>query len=132
MAEFSQKSLNKLEQCHPKLQQLFLEVVKEHDCTVICGYRGKAEQDEAFYSGTSQVKWPNGKHNQFPSLAVDVWPYPYPRTKTGELDSNSVIWDEFAALVLKKAEELGINIVWGGAWNTLKDKPHYELVDPNK
>lgn len=127
MAEFSQKSLNKLSQCHPKLQQLFLEVIKEHDCTVICGYRGKAEQDEAYYNGTSRVKWPNGKHNHFPSLAVDVWPYPYPRTKNGELDSNSVAWDNFAAIVLKKAQELQIDIVWGGSWDTFKDKPHYEL-----
>ena len=127
MPEFSQKSLNKLSQCHPQLQQLFLEVIKEHDCTVICGYRGKAEQDEAFYKGTSRVKWPDGKHNQFPSLAVDVWPYPYPRKKNGELDSDSPMWDTFAGIVLEKASQLGIDVVWGGSWDSFKDKPHFEL-----
>ena len=132
MPEFSQKSLNKLQQCHPQLQQLFLEVIKERDCTVICGYRGKAEQDEAFYSGNSKVKWPNGKHNKFPSLAVDVWPYPYPRTESGALDSNSRVWDEFAEFVLQKAEEMGIEITWGGTWASLKDKPHFELKNTNK
>ena len=47
MPEFSQKSLNKLNQCHPDLQRLFLEVIKEHDCTIIEGYRTKEDQDIA-------------------------------------------------------------------------------------
>lgn len=132
MPEFSQKSLNRLNQCHPKLQQLFLEVIKETDCTVICGYRTKAEQDDAFYKGTSRVKWPNGKHNKFPSLAVDVWPCPVPRKENKELDSDSLVWDTFADVVLTKAMELGIDITWGGSWDRFPDKPHFELKDTNK
>lgn len=130
MPEFSQKSLNKLNQCHPDLQRLFLEVIKEHDCTIIEGYRTKEDQDIAFYSGRSQVKWPHGKHNCFPAKAVDVWPYPVPRTEDGLIDDNSPVWDTFAGYVLDTAQKLGINVIWGGNWDTLVDKPHFELRLP--
>lgn len=127
MPKFSQKSLNRLNQCHPDLQRLFLEVVKDFDCSIIEGYRTKADQDKAFYAGTSKVKWPNGKHNQFPSLAVDVWPYPVPRTENGQIDDLSPIWDNFARYVLETAEKLNIAVIWGGNWESLVDKPHWEL-----
>lgn len=127
MPKFSQKSLNRLNQCHPDLQRLFLEVVKGFDCSIIEGYRTKEDQDKAFYAGTSKVKWPNGKHNQFPSLAVDVWPYPVPRTENGQIDDLSLVWDNFGRYVLETAEKLGIAVIWGGNWESLVDKPHWEL-----
>jgi len=30
----------------------------------------------AYNSGRSKVKWPDGKHNRSPSMAVDAAPYP--------------------------------------------------------
>lgn len=127
MPEFSQKSLNRLNQCHPDLQKLFLEVVKTYDCSIIEGYRTKEDQDAAFYAGRSKVKWPNGKHNKFPSLAVDVWPYPVPRKENGQIDDLSLVWDDFAIHVYDTAEKLGISVIWGGKWDSLVDKPHWEL-----
>lgn len=127
MPEFSQKSLNKLFTCHPDLQKLFLEVIQDTDCTIIEGYRTKYEQDKAFYSGNSQLKYPNGNHNTYPSTAVDVWPYPVPKKADGSIDDNSPAWDNFAKKVFSVAESLGINVVWGGSWESLVDKPHWEL-----
>lgn len=127
MPKFSQSSINRLNTCHPDLQRLFLEVVKVRDCSIVEGYRTKEEQDKAFYAGRSQVKWPNGMHNKFPSQAVDVWPYPVPRLENGLIDDNSFVWDQFANEVFEKAAELGIEVVWGGSWDTLVDKPHWEL-----
>lgn len=127
MPELSQKSLNKLSQCHPDLQKVMLEVIKVIDFTVIEGYRTKADQDSCFYSGNSRVKWPNSKHNKFPSKAIDIWPWPVPKNAKGELDSDSPQWNKLAGIVLEKAAELGVQIEWGGNWTSIVDKPHFEL-----
>lgn len=76
MPRFSKNSLKHLESCHPDLQMLFLQVVYNFDCTIIGGHRGQEEQDRVFNEGFSKVEWPNSKHNESPSMAVDVTPYP--------------------------------------------------------
>lgn len=129
MPELSQKSLNKLNQCHPDLQRVLLEVIKVCDFTIIEGYRTKEDQDKNFYSGTSRVKWPNSKHNNFPAKAVDIWPWPVPRKENGDLDSSSPAWGKLAGLMLEKAEQLGVKLTWGGNWTSIVDKPHFELQD---
>lgn len=80
-------SLERLATCHPDLQGLIKSVaigIDEgdlayagiHDITVICGFRGEREQNQAFADGTSETPWPRSKHNREPSDAVDVAPYP--------------------------------------------------------
>lgn len=120
MPEFGKTSRARLETCHPDLQRLFNEVIKEMDCSIICGHRGKVDQDEAFRLGNSKVTWPRSKHNSTPSNAVDAVPYP--------IDwKNFDRFNQMAVIVKRKAEELGIKIVWGGDWKTFKDLPHWEL-----
>lgn len=119
MSAFSELSLTRLRTCHPDLQKLFLHVVKKADCSIICGFRGKEEQDKAFAAGFSKVQWPNGKHNKLPSEAVDVCPYPI------EWD-NVERFEEFAKVVKATADELGIKVEWGGSWN-FKDYPHWQI-----
>lgn len=121
MPKFSANSTKRLATCHPKLQQLFNEVIKEADCSVLCGFRNKREQEEAFTSGNSMLNWPKSKHNQVPSLAVDVIPYPIDWRDTPR-------FIEFAELVKKKAKELGIRIRCGADFPKFKDYPHYELT----
>jgi len=76
MPYFSKSSKNKLETCDPELQTLFNYVIKYFDCTIVCGIRGREEQEHAFQNGFSTVQYPNSKHNSSPSEAVDVVPYP--------------------------------------------------------
>lgn len=127
--KFSDSSKAKLETCHPDLQKLFGEVIKNYDCTIICGHRNKAEQNEAFMKGYSKLKYPDSKHNSFPSKAIDVMPYP-------------INWNDksrhlhFAGYVQAVADQLGIKIRWGGNFdgdrnldNGFLDRPHFELVD---
>ena len=130
MPNFGKRSRANLFHTHPKLQHLFSEVIKYFDCTVICGHRGKEAQNKAFHEGFSKVKFPNGRHNAKPSKAVDVCPYP-------------VDWDDlarfryFAGFVLGVASQMGINIRWGGDWdsdtftkdNKFNDLPHFELKE---
>jgi peptidoglycan L-alanyl-D-glutamate endopeptidase CwlK len=128
MPKFSQFSRNNLETCHDDLQKLFNEVIKHFDCRVICGHRGKEEQDKAYHDGYSKLQFPESKHNKMPSLAVDVVPYP-------------VDWDDtrrlymFVGIVRGIAAMMKIPIRCGADWDgdmeikdqNFHDLPHFEL-----
>lgn len=117
-----------LQTCDERLQRLFTEVIKHVDCTVIQGHRGKDEQDEAFRKGHSKLKFPNSKHNSFPSKAVDVAPYPIDWT-------NRERFTYFAGIVKGLAISMNIPLRWGGDWSrnfdpkdeTFLDLPHFEI-----
>lgn len=128
MPKFGNTSISRLRECHPLLQRLFLEVVREYDCSILVGHRAKREQDHAFESKMSRLKWPNSKHNKVPSLAIDVAPYP-------------LNWQDqkrfyhFGGFVKGMALGLGIPLRWGGDWDgdedlndqTFMDLVHFEL-----
>ena len=128
MPRFGRKSKERLASCDPMLQKLFNEVIKHVDCSVLEGHRSKERQNKLYDEGKTKVRYPNGRHNADPSLAVDVTPYP-------------VDWEDrerqtlFAGFVLGIARGLGIRIRWGGDWdmdfdvqdNKFDDFPHFEL-----
>ena len=120
MSKFGKTSANRLATCDARLQQVFHEVIKEMDCTILCGHRDEAEQKKAFDSGFSKVKFPNSKHNSYPSKAVDAAPFPI-----NWKDVQS--FKKLADIVKVKARGLGIKIKWGGDFKTLVDMPHFEL-----
>ena len=121
MAKFSKRSMERLLECHLDLQALFNEAIKDFDLTIITGYRGQAEQDQAFADGRSKLKFPMGRHNQMPSMAVDACPSPY----NWEKDEPPI--KELDAHLKKTADRLGIDIVYGGDWVGFKDTDHWEL-----
>lgn len=122
MPRFSKSSMRKLNTCHSDLQRLFISVVKTHDCTILCGHRTAAEQHSAYVKGFSKAEWPQSKHNSSPSIAVDVAPYP--------IDwEDKQRFTDFAEVVLKRADDMGIKIKWGGNFRSFYDGPHYELSD---
>jgi peptidoglycan LD-endopeptidase CwlK len=137
MPKYSIKSQDRLNTCHPLLQELFYEIIKDHDNSIIEGHRARRRQNLLFREKKSKVKWPDGKHNVMPSMAVDSGPY---------IEKVGIPWDEpdlfykFAKIVLKKAEELGIKIRWGGDWDMdgdvtdqwFNDLAHYELLSTEK
>lgn len=124
MNKFGKSSLKRLAECHKDLQLLCNSVLQDMDITILCGYRGEAEQNEAFKSGVSQLKFPLSKHNSVPSKAVDVAPW----------INNKVDWENIPAfekmckLFEQHAEKLGIEIRLGRDFS-FKDFPHIELVD---
>lgn len=124
MYKFSSKSKAQLLTVHPELQRLFREVIKGYDCTIIQGHRGKEEQDEYFRTGRSKLQFPNSKHNKTPSLGIDVAPYP--------IDWNDLNrFYHFGGYVKGVADQLDINIRWGGDWdgdNDLQDQTFMDLV----
>lgn len=76
MPRFGKLSKARLSTCHEDLQTVMNEVIKYIDISVICGHRGEVEQNAAFDSGNSKVRYPNSKHNSNPSMAVDICTYP--------------------------------------------------------
>ena len=130
MPKFGKSSKARLATCDNRLQQVFNEVIKTVDCSILEGHRSAERQDKLFEEGKTKVKYPNGRHNADPSRAVDVAPYP-------------IDWDDrerfhlFAGFVLGIAKGMGINLRWGGDWNQnfevddnqFDDFPHFELKD---
>ena len=123
------ESRRRLATCHPLIQNVIAIVDQVIPLQVLCGHRGQVEQDLAYDTGKSKVKWPNGKHNSDPSLAVDVMPLPIDWKDTKRLCF-------FAGFVIAVADMKGIKFRWGGDWdgdtmlgepNDDWDKPHFEL-----
>lgn len=121
MFKFSKQSLANLETCHHVLQEMCHFAIRKYDFSVICGYRGKEEQDLAFKNKFSKLKFPQSAHNQVPALAVDIIPYPSNWTNILSFHSLHVVIQEF------KIPE-GHHIIWGGNWESFRDYPHYELI----
>jgi peptidoglycan L-alanyl-D-glutamate endopeptidase CwlK len=136
MPNFSQRSLDRLNTCHPDIQAVMHEAIKHFDFTVLSGFRSPKEQLELYKQGREfkDGKWVKvGKtvtnvdginvksnHNYSPSRAVDIAPYP--------IDWDDIErFEQMAAVVMDCANKLGIKLTWGGNWR-MKDYPHFELA----
>jgi len=134
MPKFGKKSEEELSTCRKELQEVFNEVIKTVDCSVLEGHRGKDRQNTLYKEGKTKVIYPKGRHNASPSNAVDVVPYP-------------IDWNDrerftlFAGFVIGIAKSMDIKLRWGGNWdmweedgrwevddNKFDDFPHFELI----
>lgn len=146
MARLSKAGMERLSHCDEKLQRVFNKVIQEFDFSVTCGHRTKGEQLQLFKQGRILIDgvWVKtgktvtnidgykkiGKHNYYPSKAIDVVPYP--------VDWNDLSrFKELHKVVMRVASEEGVELVWGADWDSdgdiaehsLQDYPHYELKD---
>jgi peptidoglycan L-alanyl-D-glutamate endopeptidase CwlK len=130
MPKLSSKSRILLNQCDVRLQEVCEIAVEIMDFTIITGYRDKAAQAKAFSEGNSKLKYPESKHNNYPSEAVDIAPYP--------IDWNDRSrFDLLAGIMLGIAHLHGINLRWGGDWdgtfnpkaNKFADLGHFEIKE---
>ena len=128
--KYGKSSVKRLNSCEPKLQLLMKRVLEKSkvDISILCGHRNEEDQNAAVREKKSKVSFPNSKHNSFPSRAVDVAPYP--------IDwKNIERFHDLATLILDTAEEMEIELRWGGDWDmdgdttdqTFNDLPHFEL-----
>lgn len=125
-------SLEKLKQCHPKLQRLIRRVDEIYPVHVICGIRSKEDQNKAFEEKKSKLKFPESKHNVGPetgrtlSEAVDLVPDPDRNPKT--ISWVDIAQYEIMCLAIEAAaDELDIKIKLGRDFS-FKDWPHCELA----
>ena len=122
MPKFGKTSLQRLHTCHPLLQELFMVAIGHYDCTILCGHRGEEEQNQAVKEGKSKTLWPNSKHNNLPSRAVDAAPWPVRWWDTKK-------FYHFAGFVLGMASQMGIDLRWGGDWDSDKDLNDQDFND---
>lgn len=111
------RSLQNLSGVHPDL----VDVVKlaisksDQDFTVIEGIRNINRQRELVKTGKSTTM--NSRH--LTGHAVDIAPWPI-----------SWDWEYFypiADAMKQAAEELEVDLEWGGDWKSFPDGPHYQL-----
>lgn len=117
MYKLSNKSLKKMEGVHPDLVAVVKRAIEitEQDFSVTEGLRSVERQKELVAAGKSTTM--NSRH--LTGHAVDLVPYP-------------VSWDwEFfypiADAMKDAAQELGVDLEWGGDWTSFKDGPHFQL-----
>ena len=128
MAKFSMTSIKRLATCDARLQQIANAAIVKYDFTVLCGHRGEEDQNDAFERGTSKLKFPNSKHNKWPSRAMDLAPFPIDWDDIGR-------FKELAKIVLEEAKRIGVKVRWGADWDRdgdwrdekFRDWPHFEL-----
>lgn len=130
MAKYSRKSKEKLASVDFRLQEIFNEVIKHFDCTIIEGKRSKARQ-MALYK-ERRTKTLKSKH--LAALAIDSAPWP---VDWKDLDR----FRYFAGFVMGVAANKGYKIRWGGDWNMdtmlssrdpeqkFDDLVHFELIE---
>ena len=113
MNTWGSKSLRVRATLDRRLELMVDELLTYMDVSLLYGYRNEREQNTLFGQGASQLRWPKSKHNTYPSLAVDIQPYPYPDTD-GDLRAAL---GYMAGLCWLIAERNDFSIRWGGDWN---------------
>ena len=108
-----------------------------------CRHRGEEEQNRLFDAGVSKLRYPNSKHNESPSRAVDFQPYPMPNINADDPAirerERKKLWASlayFAGAARVYAYANGWKIRWGGDWdmdgsltdNTFDDLFHLEMI----
>lgn len=133
---YSRTSKNRLTTCDQQLQDVFNEVIKIIDCSILEGVRSEEDQNQLYREGKSKVEWPNSKHNGYPSSAIDAAPY---------IARKGIPWKDvryfyhFAGIVMAVAHSMGVELRWGGDWDsdhrfddqTFDDLVHFELLKDN-
>jgi peptidoglycan L-alanyl-D-glutamate endopeptidase CwlK len=114
---------DKLAMVHPELAAAVKSAVEQldFDVLVVCGYRGKIDQEAAFKSGNSKARFGSSPHNLFLSCAVDLCPL----DSSGKPDWKTVLlYDKIKVAMLAAG-----NITAGADFKKLVDRPHFELTD---
>ena len=113
LRSWSSNSLRVRATLDPRLELMVDELLTYMDVSLIYGYRDERAQNTLFGQGRSKLRWPKSKHNTYPSLAVDIQPYPYPNN---DEDLRAAL-GYMAGLCWLIAERNEFSIRWGGDWN---------------
>jgi hypothetical protein len=153
MPSFGTGSKKKLSTCDKLIRVVCIEAIKHVDFTILTGHRNKETQN-ALYPKYTQLKWPKGKHNKFPSMAIDIAPYinpygiisgsPNQIAKIADLrnvskaQANAFVIKSYARLIghieaiaAMKGIPIKVGMDWDGDYDmldqTFNDLGHWEL-----
>ena len=100
-----------------------LSIKMKVDISVVDGARTIEEQRENVDNGVSWTM--DSRHLVDPTdglcFAVDIYPW-----YLGETNHNEFLYAKIAKAMFQAAIELGVDIEWGGFWET-PDRPHWQL-----
>lgn len=115
------RSKANLQGVHPDLVKVVQRAIQitSQDFTVIEGLRDIKRQEELFRRGATQTM--NSRH--LTGHAVDITPW-----VNGETSWDWKYYPEVAKAMKQAAQELKVDLEWGGNWKNFKDGPHYQLT----
>jgi peptidoglycan L-alanyl-D-glutamate endopeptidase CwlK len=160
MPFFGERSNKRLSTCHVDLQKICKEAIKHFDFYVDIGHRSIEDQYLYFTKGREFIdgKWEivneslvityldgrenKSKHNEYPSMAVDIYPFPYPEKRPIQQEREMYRFYYLAGIMtcisnqLYNNKEISHKLRWGGDFdgdqkfynNKFLDCPHFELV----
>lgn len=115
-----ERSRKRLVGVHPKLVRLINDFAARGQSTFIVteGLRTVERQRELVDAGASRTMASKHIVGRAVDLAVVVgsevrWDWP--------------LYQKLGKELLDHAEAMGVSIVWGGAWKSFRDGPHFEL-----
>jgi len=116
----SEKSLKRLEGVHPDLVRVVKRAIEitPVDFVVIEGLRTKQRQAYLLDAGKSRTM--NSYH--LTGHAVDIAPI-----VDGKVSWEWKFFHPMADAMKKAADELGVELTWGGSWKTFPDGPHFQI-----
>lgn len=122
---FSKSSLNRLSMAHDDLERVAVLALKysKYDFGITCSLRTVEEQEQLVKEGKSQtMKSRHLPNEQGASEAIDFAVY-----LNGSITWSMRYYRVVAQAFFRAAIELGIEIEWGGLWETFSDGPHVQL-----
>lgn len=113
----SERSLSNLDGVHSDLVAVVKRaiLITKQDFMVIEGLRSLERQEQLVASGASRTM--NSRH--LTGHAVDIVPYP--------LSWDWPLYYPIADAMKQSANELNVDLEWGGDWTSFKDGPHWQL-----
>lgn len=116
----SNRSKARLEGVHPDLVACVLRAIEitEVDFSVLEGLRTPERQAQLVANGASTTS--NSRH--LTGHAVDLGAY-----INGSIDWSWPLYYKIADAMKQAADELNVDLEWGGDWTTFKDGPHFQL-----
>lgn len=124
MPEFGSRSRAKLEHVHPALVEVLEDAIEVIDFSVICGHRGEDEQNEYFATGRSKKRFPESRHNETPSMAVDIAPW------NGGIDwYDHLAFARVFGVIEACAHRRAALLRWGGDWDRDLSSTDQSFVD---
>lgn len=120
---FSNRSLEQIATLEGRLQDICEVAIMLVGFSVIEGYRSEKEQTRLYAEGHSKLKYPQSRHNETPSEAMDLVPY------TGSTKPSNEQWDYLSNAIKYVGQQHNVEIIWGGDWKENPDRYHFELQE---
>lgn len=118
--KLSNDSLEKLKGVHPDLVKVVKRAIEltTVDFKVGEGLRSLERQRQLVAQGASKTM--NSRH--LTGHAIDLY-----ALKDGKVNWDMALYKKIAVAMLQAAQELGVDVEWGGNWKMV-DGPHFQLT----